>query len=121
MVISALLVFVLLPSFRRTAARSIALVTALYLAPFFIFMIFLQAAPPDWYSIADPVQITLVLLGLALLMAVWNSLSPSRPVAWWVIIALAVVPFIVVHAGLLLPAIFEWSSRYVLIAAGWSR
>jgi len=75
-------------------------------------------APPPGVSIATSVQVAVILLVAALALAVWNAMRPARRVGWRVIARLSVVPFVVVHAGLLLPAMLNWSARYVLVAAG---
>lgn len=106
---------VCLPRFHRTAGRTIVWVSWLYLTPFLVFVVFLAANPPPWYSIGTSVQVAVVLLVVALALAAWNALSANRRVPWRVVVRLAAVPFIVVNAGILFPAILDWSARYILI------
>jgi hypothetical protein len=108
---------VALPSFRRSAARSIAWASTLYLIPVLVVTVFFPAPLPG-VSVATSVQVTVVLLIAALALAMWNAVLPTRRVGWRVVARLAIVPFVVVHAGLLLPAVLNWSARYVLVAAG---
>jgi hypothetical protein len=111
----AVALLVCLPVFHRTAARSVAWASTLYLIPVLVLMVSIASAP-RWFSVATSVQVSLLLLVVAVGLALWNVIRPNTQVGWRVIARLAIVPFIVVHAGLLLPAILTWSARYVLIA-----
>jgi hypothetical protein len=114
-VLVAVAVLVCLPVFHRTAARTVAWASTLYLIPVLVLMVSIAAAP-RWFSVATAVQVSLLLLVVAVVLAVWNVVRPTMQVGWRVVARLAIVPFIVVHAGLLLPAVLNWSARYVLIA-----
>jgi len=114
LLLCALVGIVSLPRFHRTGGRTIGWVSGLYLLPYLLFVVFFAIAPP-WYSVATSVQVTMVLLVVAFALALWNTVSATRRVRWGVVVRLAAVPFIVVNAGLLLPAVFDWSARYLLI------
>jgi hypothetical protein len=116
-VLVAIALVVGLPSFRRSAARSIAWASTLYLIPVMVVAVFFPAPLPG-VSVATSVQVAVVLLIAAFALALWNVILPTRRVGWRVVARLAVVPFVVVHAGLLLPAVLNWSARYVLVVAG---
>ncbi|MFE6257192.1 hypothetical protein [Agromyces sp. NPDC057865] len=113
-IIVLLAVVACLPAFRRTASRAIAWASALYLIPALLLIVFIANAP-SWYSVATSVQVVLVLLAIAIALGLWNLVGRTHSVGWRVVARLAVVPLVVVHAGLLLPAVLDWSARYVLI------
>jgi hypothetical protein len=104
----------LLPRFRGTAARAIALVSVVYLAPA-LFVIAYFDWLPSFVSVATPVQIAIILAGMSLLLFAWNVIVPARRVATSVIVRLAAVPVIAIHAGLLLPAAWSGIGRIVIV------
>jgi hypothetical protein len=99
--VAALALTVLLPPFRRTAARWLAIVAALFLLPNTLAAV-LGDSVPDFAP--TPVQVTIVLVAVALALAVTNLVRPGvRPA---LVVRLAVVPIVAVHAGWLLPAVW---------------
>lgn len=107
----------LLPSLAGTAARWLGIVAALFLIPNTLIAA-LRTSGLEAPSFApSPVQVTLLLVGVAAVCAVLNLTRPaSRPaVRPSLVVRLAVVPLIAVHAGWLLPAI--WSEFGLILAA----
>lgn len=103
-----------LPGFRGTAGRALAVVTAAYLVP-----VTLQNALGDAVPVAirgfaaSPVHVTIVLVAIGLVGAVVNVIRPGKGS---VHIRLAVVPLVAVHAGWLLPAAWSLVGTVVLVA-----
>lgn len=112
----AITLVVLLPVFRGTTARTLALVTGAYLVPLTLHGLLgaAGALPPVLVGFpASPVQLTLLLLAVAVLAAI----VPGVRRAWGtgLVVRLAVVPFVAVHAGWLLPAVWSDLGRIVLV------
>jgi len=110
---------VLLPPFRRTAARWIGITTGIFLAATTLSATLATAGvrlPPalDRFP-ATPVQVLLVLLVVAVLLAIWNVVRPARRINPGLVARLAVVPLIAVHAGWLLPAAWSGLGRIVVV------
>lgn len=101
-------VAVVLPVFRGTAARWLVVVAVLFLLPNTI-----AGAIGDETGFApSPVQVTALLVVVAVALAAVNAVRQVvRPS---VVVRLAVVPIVAVHAGWLLPAI--WSQLGLAIA-----
>jgi hypothetical protein len=109
-------VFLVVPVFRGTAARAIALVSTLYLLPALGLIAFGDRLPL-WVSAATSVQIALELVAAAFLLALWNLVRPRHRVAPSVIVRLSVVPVLALHAGPLLPAAWTGFGRVVIVLA----
>lgn len=113
----AITVVVLLPAFRGTAARALAIVSGAYLVPL-TFNGLLGALrielPPGLAGFpATPVQVLLALLLVALAGA---AVPPvRRALGTGLVVRLAVVPIVAVHAGWLLPAAWSEAGRVVLV------
>lgn len=105
----ALVLVALLPSFRGTAARWIAIATGIFLAGTTLSAILrIDIAP-------SPVQVLLFMLASAVALSIWNLVQPNRRVAPGLVARLAVVPLVAVHAGWLLPAAWSELGRIVLV------
>jgi hypothetical protein len=110
-------VVALLPPFRGTTARAIAVVTGGYLLPLTLVGLLGQAgvALPGMLAglPATPVQVALPLL----LVAVAGAALPPlrRMLGTGLVVRLAVVPLVAVHAGWLLPAAWSELGRLVLV------
>jgi len=107
----------LLPWFRGTAARVLALVSFVYLLPATVQGALVVGGVElptgvDGFA-ATPVQVMLLLTGCALVMAVVGLARASVPRA--LVLRLAVVPFIAVHAGWLLPVAWSDLGRWLLV------
>ena len=115
-----LLIVVLLPPFRGTAARWIGITTGIFLAATTLSTVLVTAQvplPPVVQGFpATPVQVLLLMLAAALVLGVWNLVRPQRRVNPGLVARLAVVPLIAVHAGWLLPAAWSELGRVVLVA-----
>jgi hypothetical protein len=104
-----LVIVVLLPPFRGTAARWIGLATGVFLAG-----TTLNSALRVDFA-ATPVQVLLVLLAAAVALSIWNLVQPTRRVTPGLVARFAVVPLIAVHAGWLLPAAWSELGRIVVV------
>ena len=119
--VAAIIVVVLLPRFRGTAARALGLVTGAYLLPL-TFSSLLGALgvslPPSLDAFpASPVQVAVLLVGVALVGAAAAFAGPvGQPFGRSLAVRLAVVPLVAVHAGWLLPAAWSEFGRVVLVA-----
>jgi hypothetical protein len=115
-----LLIVVLLPPFRGTAARWIGITTSIFLAATTLNYTLVTAHVSLPASLIDfpatPVQVLLFLLVAAIALSIWNVVNPRRRVSPALVSRLAVVPLIAVHAGWLLPAAWSELGRIVLIA-----
>jgi hypothetical protein len=105
----------LLPAFRGTAARWVGLITAIFLAATTAGGAF--RSDPLGELAASPVQVLLLVLVAALALALGNLLLPARAVPSGLVVRLAVVPLVAVHAGWLLPAAWSEAGRFVVVAA----
>jgi hypothetical protein len=107
----------LLPPFRGTAARALALITGAYLVPLTLHGLLVQAGvalPPGVAGYpATPVQVALLLLAVAVVGAALPGLR--RMLGPGLVVRLAVVPLVAVHAGWLLPAAWSDLGRIVLV------
>ena len=105
----------LLPSFRGTAARALALISGAYLVPLTLQGLLRQLGSPagSLDFAATPVQIALLLLAVALIGAAVPALR--RMLGTGLVVRLAVVPLVAVHAGWLLPAAWSDLGRIVLV------
>lgn len=107
----------LLPAFRGTAARALAVVTGAYLLPLTLLAVLGQAGvvlPPVLAGLpATPVQVALLLLVVAVAGAAVPTLR--RMLGPGLVARLAVVPLVAVHAGWLLPAAWSDLGRVVLV------
>ncbi|WP_427016596.1 hypothetical protein ACQCSX_17975 [Pseudarthrobacter sp. P1] len=108
-------IVVLWPRFHGTAGQWIALSTVLYLVPVLVLVVFDSALPP-WYSIATAVQITLLLTVIATVLALGACVYPRWRIDSNVVLGLAVVPLVVIHAGMLLPAAWSGAARFLMVA-----
>lgn len=114
--VTAIVVVALLPPFRGTTARALALVTGAYLVPFTLLgLLAATGSLPDPLvgAAASPVQIALLLLAVAVVAAVVPPVR--RALGAGLVVRLAVVPFVAVHAGWLLPAAWSELGRIVLV------
>lgn len=100
----------LLPPLRGTAARWLGIVAALFLIPNTLDTA-LQESAPDLFA-PTPVQVTVLLIAAAAVLAVANLVRPT--VRGSLIVRFAVVPLIAVHAGWLLPAV--WTQFGLIVA-----
>lgn len=110
-------VVALMPPFRGTAARSLALITGAYLVPLTFHGLLVQAGAvlPDGVAgfPATPVQVAVLLLVVAVVGAVVPA--ARRAFGTGLVVRFAVVPFVAVHAGWLLPAAWSDLGRIVLV------
>lgn len=102
----------LLPRLRGTAARWLGIVAALFLIPN-TFATAVGPALPAGFA-PSPVQVAMLLVGAALVMAVANLVKQSRRPS--LIARFAAVPVIAVHAGWLLPAVWTQFGLIVGVA-----
>ena len=112
-------VLMLLPPFRGTAARWIGLITALFLIPGTLSGLLASTGTVlpetlDGFP-ATPVQVLLIMLAAAVVLAVRNLFRTGAPINPSLVTRLAVVPLIAVHAGWLLPAAWSGIGRIVLV------
>jgi hypothetical protein len=118
--VAAIIIVVLLPRFRGTAARALGLVTGAYLLPltFSGLLAALGATLPASLAgfPASPVQVAVLLVGVALVGAAAAFGGPgAQPFGRSLAVRLAVVPLVAVHAGWLLPAAWSGFGRVVLV------
>lgn len=100
----------LVPRLRGTAARWLGIVAALFLIPN-TFATAMGDRLPTGFA-PTPVQVTILLVAIALVLGVVNLLRPFvRPS---LIARFAAVPVIAVHAGWLLPAV--WTQFGIVVA-----
>lgn len=114
--VAALVIVALLPPFRGTTARALALVTGAYLVPFTLLGLLAQTGSlpaPLVGAAASPVQIALVLLAVAVVAALVPPVR--RALGAGLVVRLAVVPLVAVHAGWLLPAAWSSLGRILLV------
>jgi hypothetical protein len=113
----AITVVVLLPVFRGTAARALALVSGAYLVPLTLngLLAALGVELPAGLAgyPASPVQVMLLLLVAAIVGAVVPAVRHAFGTG--LVVRLAVVPLIAVHAGWLLPAAWSEAGRVVFV------
>lgn len=113
----AITAVVLLPPFRGTAARALAIVSGAYLVPLTLNGLLGAlgiALPPGIAGFpATPVQVLLALLLVALAGAAVPAVR--RELGTGLVVRLAVVPIVAVHAGWLLPAAWSEAGRVVLV------
>ena len=114
-----LLVVVLLPAFRGTAARWIGITTCVFLAATTLNNALVTAQVPLPSVVAGfpatPVQVLLLLELAAVVLSIWNVVQPGRRVNPSLVTRLAVVPLIAVHAGWLLPVAWSELGRIVVV------
>lgn len=106
----------LLPPFHGTTARALAVVTGAFLLPLTLHGLLAQLGllPVALSGFpASPVQIALVLLAASVVAALTPPVRRALGAA--VVVRLAVVPFVAVHAGWLLPAAWSDLGRIVLV------
>lgn len=115
-----LIIAVLTPPFRGTAARWIGITTGVFLAATTLsnsLQTIGVALPPVVADFsASPVQVLLLLVLAAIGLSVWNLVVPARRVNPGLVSRLALVPLIAVHAGWLLPAAWSELGRIVVVA-----
>jgi hypothetical protein len=113
------LIVVLLPPFRRTAARWVGVSSGIFLAALTLNATLTTAGVPLPSALqefaATPVQVLLFMLLAALGLSIWNLIRPNRGVNAGLVARFAVVPLIAVHAGWLLPAAWSELGRIVLV------
>lgn len=109
----------LLPPFRATAARTLAVVSGAYLVPLTLNGLLGAlgvALPPGLAGYpATPVQVMVLLLATAIVGAVVPGLRQALGTG--LVVRLAVVPVVAVHAGWLLPAAWSGAGRVVFVVA----
>jgi hypothetical protein len=103
----------LLPAFRGTVARTLALITGAYLVPLTLQGLLREGEPDVVGFAATPVQVALLLLAVAVVGVVFPAVR--RMLGSALTVRLAVVPFVAVHAGWLLPAAWTDLGRIVLV------
>ena len=118
--VAAIIVVVLLPRFRGTTARALGLVTGAYLLPLTLNALLGALGVQLPSSIdgfpASPVQVALLLVGVAVVGAVAAFAGPAgQPFGRSLAVRLAIVPLVAVHAGWLLPAAWSEFGRVVLV------
>jgi hypothetical protein len=115
----AVTVVALLPPFRQTAARALAVVSGAYLVPLtlngLLGALGVELPPGIAGYPATPVQVMLVLLGAAIVAAVIPTVREAFGTG--LVVRLAVVPVVAVHAGWLLPAAWSEAGRIVFVVA----
>lgn len=115
--VAAITVAALLPSFRGTAARAFAVVSGAYLVPLTLNGLLAVTGvtlPPGLAGYpATPVQVMLALLVVALVGVIVPAVR--RTLGTGLVVRLAVVPIVAVHAGWLLPAAWSDTGRIVLV------
>jgi hypothetical protein len=108
----------LLPPFRRTAARALAIASGAYLVPLTLNGLLGAAGvavPPGISGFpASPVQVMLALIAAAVVGATVPAVR--RMLGSGLVVRLAVVPIVAVHAGWLLPAAWSEQGRVVVVA-----
>jgi hypothetical protein len=113
----AITVVALLPRFRGTAARALAVVSGAYLVPLTLNGLLGAAGvtlPPGLAGYpATPVQVLLVLLVVAVAGAIVPAIR--RSFGTGLVVRFALVPVVAVHAGWLLPAAWSDVGRIVLV------
>jgi hypothetical protein len=113
----AITVVALLPPFRGTAARALAIVSGAYLVPLTLGGVLGAtgvALPPSLAGFpASPVQVLLALLGVAVIGAIVPAVRARFGSG--LVVRFAIVPVVAVHAGWLLPAAWSQTGRIVLI------
>lgn len=112
----AIVVVALTPVFRGTTARSLAVVTGAYLVPLTLHGLLAGTGtlPESLAGFpASPVQLAVMLLLVAVVAAVVPALRLALGPG--LIVRLAVVPLVAVHAGWLLPAAWSGLGRVVLV------
>lgn len=107
----------LLPPFRGSTARALAIVAGAYLVPLTLNGMLGAAGvtlPPGLSGYpASPVQVMLVLLVAAVVGAIVPAARQSLGTG--LVVRFAVVPVVAVHAGWLLPAVWSDAGRLVLV------
>jgi hypothetical protein len=105
----------LLPALAGTAARWIGIVAALFLIPNTLASALTNVHGEGVVPLfaPSPVQVLLLLVALAVVLAIVNLVRPT--VRGSMVVRFAVVPIIAVHAGWLLPAV--WSQFGLILAA----
>jgi hypothetical protein len=115
--VAAITVVALLPSFRGTAARALAIVSGAYLVPLTLNGLLGAAGvtlPPGLAGYpASPVQVMLVLLVVAIVGVAVPAVR--REFGGGLVARFAVVPIVAVHAGWLLPAVWSDAGRIILV------
>jgi len=113
----AITVVALLPPFRGTAARALAVVSGAYLVPLTLNGLLGALGvelPPGLVGYpASPVQVMLVLLAAAIAGALVPAIRTALGTG--LVVRLAVVPVVAVHAGWLLPAAWSEAGRIVFV------
>jgi hypothetical protein len=113
----AVTVVALLPPFRGTAARALAIVSGAYLIPLTLNGLLAAAGvtlPPGLAGYpASPVQVMLALVAVAVVAAVVPALRGALGTG--LVVRLALVPLVAVHAGWLLPAAWTEQGRVVFV------
>jgi len=115
--ITALGAVAVLPRFRGTTGRWVALITSSYLVPVLFLMCFVKALPL-WVNVTTSVQVAVVLLAIAVALLIARLGHPKTVIPSPVIVSLAVVPLVVLHAGLLLPAVWSGAAAPFVVIAG---
>ncbi|GHF11507.1 hypothetical protein [Pseudolysinimonas yzui] len=113
----AVTVVALLPPFRGTAARALAVVSGAYLIPLTLNGLLGAAGvtlPPGLAGYpASPVQVMLALVAVAVVAGVVPALRAALGTG--LVVRLALVPLVAVHAGWLLPAAWTEQGRVVFV------
>ncbi len=107
-------ILLLLPRFKASAGRAIGLVAVVYLLVPLV-LIPLVDVLPLWVSAATPIQVTVIVVPVAVVLALVNVVSRRNVIAPGVIVRLAIVPVLAVHVGLLLPAVLSDLGRVVIV------
>lgn len=111
--ITLLLLVLLLPPFRHSTGRAAAIVGLAVIVPFQIIVLF-----PIPRVVATPTQLLPVVIGGALVLAIVGLARGRDVVDRLMLVRLAVVPCIAVHAGQLIPAVLSDAlARPILVAA----
>jgi hypothetical protein len=113
----AITLVALLPPFRQTAARALAIASGAYLVPLTLNGLLGAAGvavPPGISGFpASPVQVMLALIAAAVVGATVPAVR--RMLGSGLVVRLAVVPIVAVHAGWLLPAAWSEQGRVVIV------
>ncbi len=109
-----ILVVTLLPQFRHSLGRVIAIIAAVYLVPAMLAILLADQIPFGFAASAAQVAAVLTLAGGG--FVAWNHLRLGPPIPSGLVLRFLVIPLLAVHAALLIP--FWWANeigRIVLV------
>jgi hypothetical protein len=117
-VASLLLIPILVPRLRRTTGRVGALVALAIAVPLQLWLLASVDLGLPWTRFAaSPSQITLVILVAVLGLAIWGAARRRDVVDRHLLLRLALVPVLTMHAGQLLPGVWKDDYEQALVVA----